>query len=256
MKLPTPATSTQTFLQQLPYLTLSGILSICFCLTLGQGVHAGENQRVRWTPEGDRGQVGSTRSGGRRGQEISACGLEEDATSLSLLVPDNVTGLRTTSANPTFAWQVKTQSTTNMQFLIMDITEASPLYSETVEIDKSGIVSVRLPEDITLEMGTRYRWTVISDCANGTQQEIFARSFIERRDGESLDQQLHEQSHLDQALVYAENGFWYNALEQLLFAHGQEPDNETVAEALDSLLLQGMGEDTDVQFTTLNTQTE
>jgi hypothetical protein len=232
---------TGMWFKRFPAVMMTSLLSSAVWLSVGQPMFANDAQPVRWTPSGDRGQVGNTRSGGRRGQELAACNLASDSTRLTLLVPEDPSGLLTTSSHPTFAWFASTQETVDMQFVLMAPGQATPLYSKTLKVDQSGIISVALPETVELETGTRYRWTVISTCAGGTQQEIFARSFIERVAGESLEQSVNTASSLDRALTYAENGIWYDALSQFLMARDQEPGNVDITQGLEALLSQGMG---------------
>lgn len=194
---------------------------------------------VRWTPNEDRGQAGGTLSGGRRGQEAE-CETSETATRLTLLVPSNGVSLLTTEANPTFSWHIATHEPTDMQFVLFDPRQAAPIYLQTIQADTREIASVSLPTDKALEEGIRYRWTVIASCPDGTNREIHARSFIERQDGETLNQALNNASSLDRAVAYAAEGVWYDALAQLLMAHHQAPDNIEVQSALEMLLQQAM----------------
>ncbi|MEO0455118.1 MAG: DUF928 domain-containing protein [Cyanobacteria bacterium P01_A01_bin.114] len=205
---------------------------------------------VRWTPSEDRGQVGGTLSGGRRGQE-AACETTEDSTQLTLLVPSSGESLLTTVANPTFSWHIATQTATEMEFVLFDPRQAAPIYSQTVQANTRDLISVSLPMDKALEAGIRYRWTVIANCPDGTNREIYTRSFIERQDRATLDQVLINSSSLDQAVAYAAEGIWYDALGQLLDARSQEPDNIKVQAALESLLHQAMSEEAEAYLAML-----
>ncbi len=198
---------------------------------------AAEKTRVRWTPRKERGNAKGTLSGGRRGQESSACG-PEGSTKLTLLVPDGRESLVTTQAQPTLSWQVVTHKPTSMQLILSDMAKPMPLYTQTLQAQATGVASVTLPEAVALEDDTRYRWTVIVDCPDGQKEEIYARSFIRKTSRASLEQQLNQKSAVSQAAVFAENGIWYDALGQLLNAEVSE--KQTSQDALTLLLDQGV----------------
>ena len=200
------------------------------CLGLVLVAPSYATERIRWTPDSDRGSVGSTLSGGRRGYAASSCRSDE-ATRLALLVPGDRSRLLTTAANPTLAWHVATAAPVSMTFHLSDPTLAHPLYTQTVEIDQTKTVSVTIPADYPLETNRKYRWTVFVSCPGSHQTEISARSFVERIDGASLD--INSLSALDQAAAYAHHGIWYAALAALLTAGSQGiTDAESMAQTL------------------------
>lgn len=233
-------------MSQLPKLTLpnpitrcmqyaipSSLLVGCLCgLTMITPGYASE--RIRWTPDPERGSVGSTLSGGRRGQEAASClGISEQATQLALMVPGDQSRLLTTQTNPTLAWHVSTVAPVSVTFHFSDPTLATPIYTETVTLDQAATISVTLPKEKRLEPEKRYRWTVFVSCPHDAT-EISARSFIELVDGESLDVlDVDHLSHLEQASAYASQGIWYNAIATLLAARNQGvTDAETMVQSL------------------------
>jgi hypothetical protein len=200
------------------------------------------SERVRWTPNPGRGQVGSTLSGGRRGQERAVCHYDqtEDQTALRLLVPDTNQVALTTWEHPTFAWHISTQRPVTMTFILSHPHQANPIYAQTLQADRTGIVSISLDESVSLEPEIWYRWTVLVACAESPTNEIYARSFIERIEPEALPADLPNQSVFNQAIAYAAVGIWHDALGSLLLAQQQEPENTQVAIELDSLLHQAI----------------
>lgn len=192
------------------------------------------SERIRWTPDPERGRVGSTLSGGRRGQESVNCHPSEEATRLTLMVPGDQAGLLTTQTNPTLAWHVYTVAPVSVTFHFSDPTLATPIYTQTVNLNQPTTLSVTLPKGNSLETDKQYRWTVFVSCPNDTQTEISARSFIERVDREFLDVlDVDHLSHLEQANAYASQGIWYNAIAALLAARNQGiTDAETRIQSL------------------------
>ncbi|MEM9264156.1 MAG: DUF928 domain-containing protein [Cyanobacteria bacterium P01_F01_bin.13] len=209
------------------------LLSAFLVGILGLGMMAPSNasERIRWTPDTDRGNVGSTLSGGRRGYTATSC-TSSNTPQLSLMVPGDHSRLLTTVTNPTMAWHMNTDIPISMTFHFSDPTEANPIYTQTINLEKTATVSVTLPQDKSLAVGKKYRWTVLVSCPGENQTEISARSFVERVDRESLVV-TNNLSSLEQARIYANQGIWYDAIAALLAAGSQgETDAETMVQNL------------------------
>ncbi|NEZ58972.1 DUF928 domain-containing protein [Adonisia turfae] len=207
----------------------SAILASCLGLSLIAPSYAGE--RIRWTPDTDRGNVESTLSGGRRGQEAVSCSIDDGATRLALMVPGDRSNLLTTKSNPTLAWHVSTTMPVSMTLHVSDPALATPIYSQTIELEKTATVSVTLPEDNRLALHKKYRWTVFVSCPGDHHAEISARSFVEHINRESLD--VSNLSSLERASTYANQGIWYDAIAVLLAARSQGvTDAETMVQTL------------------------
>jgi hypothetical protein len=190
---------------------------------------------TRWQPPAG-SNAGSTLSGGRRGAETTLCSLPvQPAKTLRLLVPLQSEGLLTTVAQPTFAWAIETAEAVPMTFILTDPQQAQPLYTQTLETSHNGIMSVTLPDHINLETGTRYRWTVMVACGSQGSQ-VYARSFIQRVEATALSNAATQGSPLSQANAFAEQGIWYDALGVLLTGVAENPQDQELAIALESLL--------------------
>ncbi|MBX2865776.1 MAG: DUF928 domain-containing protein [Leptolyngbyaceae cyanobacterium MAG.088] len=207
----------------------SVIFASCLGVSLVTPSYAGD--RIRWTPDTDRGNVGSTLSGGRRGQTTVSCNGDPHATQVALMVPGDQSRLLTTHANPTLAWHVKTAMPVSITLHVADPDQATPIYSQTIDLEKTATVSVTLPSDSSLTPNKRYRWTVFVSCPGEHQAEISGRSFIEYVNRESLD--VNNLSSLEQASTYADEGIWYDAVAALLTASSQGVTNaETMVQTL------------------------
>lgn len=207
-------------------------------LSLGLITPSYGSERIRWTPDSERGSVGSTLSGGRRGQAGLRCNVSDEATALDLMVPGDNSKLLTTVANPTLAWHVATAQPVSIAFHFSDPTLANPLYTQTINIEQTTTVSLTLPKNLSLEVNKNYRWTVLVSCPDGNNTEVSARSFIERVNRESLN--VDNLSTLEQANTYAQAGIWYDAVASLLTAK-----NEGVTDAeemVQTLLEQGQNQ--------------
>lgn len=210
-----------------------------FAVQVGTVASASQLQPLRWSPEKGRGSVGGTLSGGRRGSG-STCYATSGASSpqMTLLVPGNAEGLLTTSKTPTLHWHVETQKPVAMSFVLQHPNIATPIYTQNIQLERSGIVSVTLPGERALEAGTRYRWSVFLACSNREAGEMVARSFIERTERADLQQQVEGRSLLEQGVIFAGAGIWYDAISLLMTAYQQTPQNSEIRTSLRSLLQQ------------------
>ncbi len=197
-------------------------------------------QRVRWTPSPTMGSLSGSVSGGRRGQEIAACGQSDRApkTAITLLVPGNGNQFLTTSARPDLSWYVQTSQPVSTTFVLTAPNQAQPIVSQTMTVNRAGIVTATLPTDFSLPVGTRYRWTVVVACQENPANQVYARSFIERVDNPAVAQALLTKTQLEKATVYAQNGIWYDALAALVQAYQSDPVNGSIKAELRSLLEQ------------------
>ncbi|MDX2232291.1 MAG: DUF928 domain-containing protein [Leptolyngbyaceae cyanobacterium bins.349] len=218
-------------------------------IQVGTLASASQPQPVRWSPERSRGSVGGTLSGGRRGTEAT-CGAATDRPTpvITLLVPGSGDGLLTTSPNPTFHWYAETQAAIDMTFVLQHPDEATPIYKQTLQLTRSGMVSVALPTRYALETGTPYRWSVFFTCAHNAG-EVVARSFIQRIDKAELHQQTEGRSPLEQGAIFARAGVWYDAVSRLVMAYQKAPQNPEIKTGLQSLLQQAESEQSGQRLT-------
>ena len=190
---------------------------------------ASQSTRVRWRPKPERGNARGTLSGGRRGGDTVACGSRAEDTSIRLLATREKASLLTTQAQPTLAWQVTSQQPVSMELIVRDVTQPNPVLVQRFEADETQTIETQLPASAALSPDRQYRWTVIAQCPSGQKSEIYARSFIRRVSGESLDQHLSgssssaapAESPLTQAQAYAAAGIWYDTVASLLMLPGQ-----------------------------------
>ncbi len=197
-------------------------------------VGAAAQADVRWTPNPSRGSASSTLSGGRRGASASACALDSEIPdpAITLLVPEGAVGL-TTKAQPTLSWYLESTQPAEMQFVLSHPEQATPLYTQKISAN-SGLVEVTLPDSVALEVGPRYRWTVFVTC-NGGENEVHARSFVERVADGDLESSVSAMTSVERADAYAANGIWYDALNTLIGAYRSEAQMSTLLEIRDLL---------------------
>jgi Domain of Unknown Function (DUF928) len=205
-------------------------------ISFGATAVAKTRPNILWTPPKTLGAPKTTSAGGTRGQVQTRCAVGKSAqpTKIALLTPTTRESLLTTAPNPTFAWYVDTANVVSMKFLLTDPKVAQPIFSQTLQADRPGIVQVTLPTHLALQSGTKYRWTVLTTCSDRPTEVVHARSFIERVDNVKLPTPTG--TPIEKAAAYAINGIWYDALNTLLVA--QSNGDPAIKSALKALLSQ------------------
>lgn len=173
--------------------------------------------------------------------------------SLIALMPESGVG-RTTEAYPTFYWYLPISQASFVEFTLThnsDTGEAAELIYQTrfAVTGEKGIMSLQLPPTASmppLVEGDRYHWQVAVFCnPNSPSGELQVDGWIERQAPDaSLTAALTDASELDQANLYASNGYWFDALDRLMSLQVSDPDNTDIqanlAEFLASAGLSGL----------------
>jgi hypothetical protein len=100
-------------------------------------------------------------------------------------------------------------------------------------LGESGIMSVALPENANippLAVGDRYRWQVAVFCnPNSENGDLRVDGWVERQlpDAE-LTAALESASALDKAALYANQGYWFDAVDEFWALQLTAPENPEV----------------------------
>ncbi|MGA9377199.1 MAG: DUF928 domain-containing protein [Phormidium sp.] len=222
---------------------------------------------IQYSPP-DRGAPRSTGSGGARAHEKPTILESEDnwtrtrgtptpapatiqtvpkecvTTVPTLLVPQNHLGL-TTSSNPTFLWYLPSKDVEIMVFELRKAGEKEPIYAEQLQ-PSAGIIQMQLPKDkVELEIGTEYIWSVSVPCVSeGKRRKISVEAGIKRiAPTPELTGQLSQATTPQQkARVFAQKGYWYDALETLSSAFTANANQSTYSDILSLLDQVGLNE--------------
>jgi len=222
---------------------------------------------ARFSPP-DRGAPGSTAGGGARAYEkptilesdenwtrtrgsstpppatIETVPKECTSTTPTLLVPQDHLGL-TTSSNPTLLWYLPSKDVEIMIFELRKAGEKEPIYAEQLQ-PSTGIIQMQLPKDkVKLEIGTEYNWSVSVPCVTeGKRHKISVEAGIKQvAPTPNLTEQLSKATTpQEKARVYAQKGYWYDALGTLSNAFTANPNQSTYADILSLLDQVGLNE--------------
>ncbi len=171
-----------------------------------------------------------TRVGG-----ASRSGPDNDLV-LSVLAPES-TGL-TTRAQPTLYWYSSQGLTVPLEFTLNDDHSIKPLVELKVPVAQPGIHALRLP--YLLKPDVEYQWAVavVTD-PHQRASDILASGTIKRvPPSPALTAQLNHTSQQEQPFLYAQEGFWYDALAALSEQIAANPLNHSLHEQRAALLEQ------------------
>ncbi|WP_236619127.1 DUF928 domain-containing protein [Acaryochloris sp. CCMEE 5410] len=192
---------------------------------------------ARFNPGGTVGKPGNRRGLATRGGGCKASGNP----TLTTLVPKSNVGL-TASATPTFYWFIPQNTYQYVNFSLYSVdAEDNPtdlIYASTSRISgEGGLASVSIPKEGTtqsLEAGKSYRWMVRLLCSGNDRRGLSAMGWITYTPpSPQLANQLAVGNKAD---VYAEAGYWYDAVQELAQQKQANPTSPAVNQAWKELM--------------------
>lgn len=190
-------------------------------------------------PPGREQPKGGTASGGSRPVR-NACisGTTKSQDFLTAVVPGNQLGL-TMVEHPEFVVYLPPTSARIAELSIFD-QEMEGVYQMDVQIDKrTGFIPVRLPNTApTLEANKSYYWTFALVCNESDRTEdLVVGGWVERVPlTTQLRSQLLNASLPEKAALLAQNGYWYDAVTELLTTKPTPDAQRQLMKAWDNLL--------------------
>lgn len=134
---------------------------------------------------------------------------------LNVLAPEQ-TGL-TTEPQPTLYWYVSGPSIAKLEVTIIAEVAERPLLSQSIELKSGGVQSFDLAKHgITLKPDTEYEWFVsaVPDPAQRSK-DVTSGGTIKLVSDSSVHARAAAAGERDAPKIYAEAGFWYNAIDAL-----------------------------------------
>jgi hypothetical protein len=186
-------------------------------------------------PPDQRAPRGNTSSTGSRG---GCLGITK--TPLIALAPQQHIG-QTVSTRPTFAWFVPDSQSYKIEFALYEYTSGNnKKLIKKVELNSSpGIMKLSLPESIPdLTVGKTYLWQVAVLCNEGYPSS----DLVTRAELEVVSLPMNVKTSLDavkeplqRADIYANSGFWYDALSEALKADNTPQSRAAISSLLEEL---------------------
>jgi hypothetical protein len=163
-----------------------------------------------------------------------------NATVLQVLAPDHA-GL-TTVAQPTLYWYASTPGAARIEVALIDEEGIDPLLEVDAGDGKvAGIHHLNLEDyGVSLQPGVPYQWSValVAD-ADSRSSDLVASGVIERIEPEEgLSNRIKHSSGTALVNVYAGEGIWYDALNEITSQIAASPDDASLLAIRDNLLEQ------------------
>jgi hypothetical protein len=148
----------------------------------------------------------------------------------------------TAADRPTF-WFYIPYSKNSIQaiaFMLWDESHppTQPRYRTTLAPRPSGIIGITLPPEIApLQASKTYRWILKLTMNCTVAQSIFVEGQVQRQLlSQPLSHQLTQATAPDKVALYAENGFWYDAVTALAELRRSQPQDADLIENWTTLL--------------------
>lgn len=218
-----------------------------------QSVLAGEKTvppkvPVRWQPPVNVGQSGrrtgnppKTVQGGSRNGCVNSGDLP-----LTALIPSSYEG-RVGVESPVVYVYIPYESGKGYQAIFSLKTHVNGsdkvLYESKLALpDKAGLMAIPLSKDLALQKGEIYRWRLAVQCdwVGGSDYVEGSLSVESEPISSALLERLQRATPMERAEIYLMQGWWYDAVQQLLILQRDEPNNAEVR-ALWSDLLENEG---------------
>ncbi|MGC9504509.1 DUF928 domain-containing protein [Baaleninema sp.] len=183
------------------------------------------------TPEGVAGTPSTASSGGASRTALCVAG-SANASALQPLLP-GFQRVLTVSERPEFFVSVPPMTATTASFSLQD--DEREYYRTQVDLPaEGGIVSVSLPDNVSLETEKDYKWYFEVHCVSDVpdpDNPNLEGTVYRMPVTEDLATALEEASTpIEAAKAYSDAGIWYEALSQLAHARQDRPQDATLAE--------------------------
>jgi hypothetical protein len=149
---------------------------------------------------------------------------------LTALSPGRHLGL-TQSDRPNFFVYIPQTTAQTAEFSLFD-EQMNGIYQMSVPVSKAGLVSIRLPDTApSLAKDKPYYWTVALVCnLSDRTDDWVVGGWIERAEpSATLKQQLANVTAVERVSLYAQQGYWYEALNTLVELQRIQPNHPVIA---------------------------
>ncbi|MDC0835309.1 Membrane protein related to metalloendopeptidase [Geitlerinema sp. FC II] len=183
------------------------------------------------TPDGVAGTPSTASSGGASRTAGLCLAGSANASALQPLLP-GFQRVLTVSERPEFFVSVPSMTATTASFSLQD--EEREYYRTQVELPaEGGIVSVTLPEGVSLEAEKDYKWYFeihcVSEVADPDNPNIEGTVYRMPLEDDLAADLEAAATAIEAARAYSEAGIWYDALSTLARARQDRPQDASVA---------------------------
>lgn len=163
-------------------------------------------------------------------------GAQDSGLILSVLAPES-TGL-THRAQPTLYWYCSKMASTPLEFTLNDDHSVKPLVEIKMTAAQPGIHALRL--NYPLKPEVEYQWIIaaVADPDQRASDTIASGTIRQAQPSAPLAAQLKQASLREQPFLYAQEGFWYDAIATLSEQIDAHPADRGLREQRAALLEQ------------------
>ena len=168
-------------------------------------------------------------------------GISGVKTTIHVIAPEHV-GL-TVDDQPVLNWHMSNTNNMKLEVLVIDEEGIEPLLELTLDSSKlkNGMQSLKLSDHgIKLKPGIRYQWSVALIAEKGHRSnDIISSGAIEHRKLKgSIKSKLNKSNSQKDVFIYAQEGYWYDAITELNTLIKKNPNNKIFKQQHAQLLSQ------------------
>ncbi len=158
------------------------------------------------------------RDGGSRGNRNN-CIAASNSHNLLALIPEKTVGINGSDSPKLFFYVPKINRAKTLEFVLRN-QEDELMYEAFLTTEGEGIVSVEIPADVysnSIEENKNYRWYLSLICNfQQRSRDIVVEGWMRQEAIDvAIEQELDGADVVEQAELYHEQGFWYDALSVL-----------------------------------------
>ena len=214
----------------------------CFTLALMLASSTANVRAENTTERNNRSEYGlptHRRDGGSRGVGDN-CIADPQSRNLIALIPEQTVGINASNAPKLFFYVPKTSKERTLEFVLRN-EQDELIYEAFLTTEGAGIMSVEIPADIQsnlLEEDQNYHWYLSMICNfKQRSRDIVVEGWMRQ---ETVDiatkQELNTADSIEQAELYRDRGFWYDALSILASKQQSSTESPVVREKWSELL--------------------
>jgi len=145
----------------------------------------------------------------------------------------------TVEAHPTFFVYVPELGVDNGEFTLWSEDQSDVLAIKNIQLPaQAGVIPIAVPEDVSLEVGKTYYWTLEVLCnEDDRSRNTFVEGLVQRvPPTATLVSRLEQVEPRDRLFLYVNAGLWYEALTTLAQLRTQDPTDTSLQADWETLL--------------------
>lgn len=185
-----------------------------------------EQSKIK-TVDSDFGLPTHRRDGGSRGSRDN-CVANADNQNLTALIPQKTVGINSSASPKLFFYVPEVSNRRTLEFVLRNERDEL-MYEAFLTTSGKGIMAVEIPANLhpdLLETEQNYHWYLSMICNDRQRsRDIVVEGWMRQEQIDPMvEEQLNNASPIEQAKVYQDRGFWYDALSVLAANDlGQQP---------------------------------